>query len=152
MAGKDSHEKDSKRLEMLEAEIAKADEEIRKRQEAVSEKRAEARRIRARLKYAERKNQAAVLRDSCAEKDAEIERLREEISALKNSPSVQIHSNEEGRTSAEIMADDTLTDTQKLMEVAEQARAEARRSENALVPDARDPYVQESTDAVGQLF
>lgn len=152
MAGKDSHEKDSKRLEMLEAEIAKADEEIRRRQEAVSEKRAEARRIRARLKYAERKNQAAVLRDSCAEKDAEIERLREEISALKNSPSVQIHSNEEGRTSAEIMADDALTPTQKLMAVAEQAHAEARHSENALMPDTRDPYVQESTDAVGQLF
>ena len=50
------------------------------------------------------------------------------------------------------MADDTLTDTQKLMEVAEQARAEARRSENALVPDARDPYTQQSDDAVGSLF
>lgn len=152
MAGKDSNEKDSKRLEMLEAEIAKADEEIRRRQEAVSEKRAEARRIRARMKYAERKNQAAVLRDSCAEKDAEIERLREEISALKKSSGVQNRKDAEGRTSDEIMADDALTPTQKLMAVAEQARAEARHSENALMPDTREPYVQESTDAVGQLF
>lgn len=152
MSGKDSHEKDSKRLEMLEAEIAKADEEIRRRQEAVSEKRAEARRIRARLKYAERRNQSVELQSMCDSQQAEIERLRAEITALKNSPSVQIHSNEEGRTSAEIMADDTLTATQKLMKVAEQAHAEARRSENALIPDTRDPYVQESTDAVGQLF
>lgn len=151
MSGKDSHEKDSKRLEMLEAEIAKADEEIRKRQEAVSEKRAEARRIRARLKYAERKNQAAVLRDSCAEKDAEIERLREEITALKNSSSVQNHEDEETMTSAENRAGKTLTEGEKAIEMFA-ARAASRSNENPLAPDRRDPYTQQSDDAVGPLF
>lgn len=152
MSGKDSNEKDSKRLEMLEAEIAKADEEIRRRQEAVSEKRAEARRIRARLKYAERKNQAAVLRDSCAEKDAEIERLREEITALKNSTSVQNRGSAAGIANAEITADDSLTEGQKTIEMLAARAAAERHSENPLAPDKREPYMQESDDAIGPLF
>lgn len=152
MAGKDSHEKDSKRLEQLEAEIAKADEEIRQRQEAVSEKRAEARRIRARLKYAERKNQAADLRSRCAEQDAEIERLREEITALKNSSAMQNHGTGEGKTGAETTAGRTLADGQKAIEMLAARTAAERHSKSALVPDAREPYVQEADDAVGQLF
>lgn len=152
MADRNTREKDSKRLEMLESEIAKADADIRRMQEALSEKRAEARRIRARMKYAERRNQSAELQSRCDSQQAEIERLREEISALKNSSSVQNHGSEEIRSSAEIMADDTLTEGQKIIELAKQARAAAQRSENALAPDKREPYVQESDDAVGSLF
>lgn len=152
MASSSTLEKDSKRLEMLEAEIEKADEEIRRRQEAVSEKRAEARRIRARLKYAERKNQESALRDSCAEKDAEIERLRAEISTLKNSSSVQNRDGGEARTSAENRAAKTLTEGEKTIELLAARAAATKRSENALAPDTRDPYTQEADDAIGQLF
>lgn len=152
MAGKNSYEKDAKHLELLEAEIAKADEEIRKRQEAVSEKRAEARRIRARLKYAERRNQAADLRDRCAEKDAEIERLREEITALKNSAVTQNRGTAEVIADAENMAGKTLTEGQKAIEMLAAARAASRSNENASAPNTREPYMQQSDDSIGQLF
>ena len=152
MSDKNTREKDSKRLEQLEEEIAKADDEIRRRQESVSEKRAEARRIRARLKYSERKNQAAELQGRCESQQAEIERLREEISALKNSASVQNRGNGGGSAGAEITAGKTLTEGQKTIEMLAARTAAAKRNENAIKVDMRDPYSQESDDAVGPLF
>ena len=152
MSGKSTLEKDAKRMEMLEAEVAKAEEEIRRRQEAVSEKKAEIRKIRARLKYAERKKQEAALRSAYEDQQSEIERLREENAALKKSTSMQNRDGGEIRTNEEITADDSLTEGQRTIELMAARVAAGRRNENALAPDTREPYVQESTDAVGQLF
>lgn len=121
MAGRSSAEKDAKRLEQLEADIAKADEELRRQQEAVSAKKREARKIRARLKYSERKSQAAALRDRCAEQSAEIERLREEIAAMKDLAGNQNRSAEAASKVYMASSDELRTPGQMAIEISDVA-------------------------------
>jgi chromosome segregation ATPase len=72
-----------KRLAENERRIAQADEKARAIQDSVADLRRESRKIKARLRYQKRKDEAADLRAQRDELEAEMERLRAENASMR---------------------------------------------------------------------